>query len=438
MPESTRRSFLAKTAAGVAATTALTSSASRAAGANERVRVGVIGCGGQGKAHINSLVSLDDADLVYVCDVDAERREKAVAMSGGAKGVEDLRTILDDPSIEAVTIATPDHWHAPAALLAIEAGKHVYVEKPCSHNIREGRMLLDAARKNNKVVQHGTQSRTSPGIRAAVEMLHNGAIGDVLLARCWNWQRRNDIGHATPSAPPAGVDYDLWVGPAEMVPFQANRFHYNWHWWHNFGCGGIGNDGIHELDYTLWGLGVSTNPTTISAVGNKYYFDDDQEFPDMQQVSFEFAGEGDEVGKRKMLVYEQRLWSTNYPFNVDAGAEFFGTKGRMFLSKRGKFQILAERNQPVDTKLTESTTPSVAAHQQNWIDCIRSGEHPNADIAIAHRTATSVHLGNIATRVNRTLSFDIENEQIIGDPEASALLTRAYRKEGHWGVPKQA
>ncbi len=436
MSESTRRRFMVNTAASVASTAALAAATSRGAVANQPVRIGVIGCGNQGTSHIRSLVSLDDAELVYVCDIDSERRAKAVKEAGGAKAVEDLRTILDDKSIDAVTIATPDHWHTPAALLAIEAGKHVYVEKPCAHNIREGRMLLDAARKHNRVVQHGTQSRSSPGIRDAIDMLHNGAIGDVLLARCWNWQRRNDIGHASPSAPPAGVNYDQWIGPAEMVPFQANRFHYDWHWWHDFGCGGIGNDGIHELDYTLWGLGVTTNPTTISAVGGKYYFDDDQEFPDMQQVTFEFAGEGDEVGKRRMLVYEQRLWSTNYPFNVDAGAEFFGTEGRMFLSKRGKFQILGNRNRPVDTTLTESAKVSVPDHQQNWIDCIRSGERPRADIAIAHRTATAVHLGNIATRVGRTLRFDIESEQVIEDNEANALLSRAYRKEGHWAVPK--
>jgi len=439
MSESTRRRFLVNTAAGVASTAAIASATSRAAGANKRVRVGVIGCGGQGRVHIRSLVSLDDVELVYVCDVDSDHLAKAVAESGEAKakGVDDLRTILDDRSIDAVTIATPDHWHTPAALLAIEAGKHVYVEKPCAHNIHEGRLLLEAARKNNRVVQHGTQSRTSPGIRKAIEMLHGGAIGEVLLARCWNWQRRNDIGHGTPSAPPAGVNYERWVGPAEMVPFQANRFHYNWHWWHNFGCGGIGNDGIHELDYTLWGLGVTTNPTTIAAVGGKYYFDDDQEFPDMQQVTFEFTGEGDDVGKRRMLVYEQRLWSTNYPFNVDAGAEFFGTEGRMFLSKRGKFQILANRNRPSDVTLTETTKVSVPDHQQNWIDCIRSGERPNADIAIALRTATAVHLGNISTRVGRTLRFDLDQERVIDDNEANALFTRAYRKGGHWSIPKQ-
>ncbi len=436
MSESTRRRFLMNTAAGVASTAALASATSRGADTKQRVRIGVIGCGNQGTSHINALVTLDDAELVYVCDADSDRLGKAVAASKGAKGVGDLRTILDDKSIDAVTIATPDHWHAPAALLAIEAGKHVYVEKPCAHNLRESRMLLDAARKHNRVVQHGTQSRTSPGIREAIDLLHGGAIGDVLLARCWNWQRRNDIGHGSSSAPPAGVDYDMWVGPAEMVPFQANRFHYDWHWWHNFGCGGIGNDGIHELDYTLWGLGVTTNPTTISGVGDKYYFDDDQEFPDMQQVTFEFAGEGDEVGKRRMLVYEQRLWSTNYPFNVDAGAEFFGTEGRLFLSKRGKFQILGNRNRRLDTTLSGTTKVSVADHQQNWIDCIRSGERPNADIAIAHRTATAVHLGNISTRVGRTLQFDIGQEQIINDKEASALQSRAYRKEGHWGVPK--
>ncbi len=434
MPNATRRRFITGAAASVAATTMVASSRARAAGANHRVRIAVIGCGNQGKKHIESLSTLPDAELVYVCDIDQERLGRAVARCG-ATPVADFRRVLDDKSIDAVTVATPDHWHTPAALLALAADKHVYVEKPCCHNVREGRMLVEAARKHNKTVQHGTQARSSAGIRQAIQMLHDGAIGDVLIAKCWNWQRRDDIGHMTPGDPPPGVDYDTWVGPAVWMPFQANRFHYTWHWWHNFGSGGMGNDGIHELDYTLWGLGVTTHPATASAVGGKYYFDDDQQFPDTQQVTFEFPSDG---RHRKMLIYEQRLWSTTYPFNVDAGAEFYGTNGKMFLSKRGKFQVLADRNRRTDLKLDGSPKPLVAENQQNWIDCIRSGDLPNADVEIGHRTATAVHLGNIATRVGRTLHMDVENEQITGDDEANALLARSYRKDGHWGVPSLA
>ena len=309
----------------------------------QRVRIGVIGCGNQGTNHIRSLSGLSDAQIVHVADIDQERLAKAVSASGGANGVADFRRILDDRSVDAVTIATPDHWHVPVALLALEAGKHVYVEKPCSHNVREGQLLKAAAQKHGKVVVHGTQSRSSPAIQQAMKLLRDGVIGDVLIAKCWNWQKRSDIGHVQPSAPPSGVDYDTWVGPAEWMPFQSNRFHYSWHWWYNFGCGDVGNDGIHELDYALWGLGVETHPAVVSAAGGKYFFDDDQQFPDTMQVTFEYPGDG-KVGSRRMLIYEQRLWSTTYPFNVDSGAEYFGTKGRMFLSKRGKFEIHGERN----------------------------------------------------------------------------------------------
>jgi predicted dehydrogenase len=348
--------------------------------------------------------------------------------------VGDFRSVLDDPSIDGVTIATPDHWHVPAALLSLEAGKHVYVEKPCCHNIREGQLLRAAVKKHGKVMAHGTQSRSSPSINQAIAMLRDGVIGDVLLAKCWNWQLRKDIGHKKPSIPPSGVDYDTWVGPAEWMPFQANRFHYDWHWWHNFGCGDFGNDGIHEFDYALWGLGVKTHPSRISAAGGKYYFDDDQQFPDTQQVTYEYPGD-DKVGGRRMLIYEMRLWSTTYPYNVDSGAEFIGTKGKMFLSKRGKFEVRGERNHPLDVKLNGIPKAEVSENHQNWLTCIKSGGEPNANVDIAYRTATAVHLGNIATRLARTIQFDPAHEQIVGDDEASDLMRRKYRDGGHWGVP---
>ena len=243
-----------------------------------------------------------------------------------------------------VVVATPDHWHAPAAILACEAGKHVYVEKPQSHNLRESRLLLDAAQRNKVVVQHGTQSRSDPLVAGAVQMLREGVIGDVLVAKAWNVQQRGNIGHEQPSDPPAGLDYDMWVGPAEFVPFQKNRFHYQWHWWHNFGTGDIGNDGTHEIDYARWGLGVSGLPTTVTALGGKYFFDDDQEFPDTASCAFEWPGDG-QAGSRRQLIFEMRLWSTNYPFNCDSGAEFYGTAGRMLLSKRGKVEVYGAREQ---------------------------------------------------------------------------------------------
>ena len=188
-------------------------------------------------------------------------------------------------------VATPDHWHAPAAILACKAGKHVYVEKPCSHTIREGRLLVEAARKNNCVVQHGTQVRSTTMMIEAVQALREGIIGDVLVAKAWNIQKRRSIGKGRTTDPPAGLDYETWVGPAPMIPYQANRVHGGWHWWYHFGTGDMGNDGVHDIDYCRWGLGVDVHPSKVVALGGKFFFDDDQQFPDTQQVTFEYPAQ---------------------------------------------------------------------------------------------------------------------------------------------------
>ncbi|NOZ39245.1 MAG: Gfo/Idh/MocA family oxidoreductase [Planctomycetes bacterium] len=433
MPTTTRRKFLANAAASAAASTLFSTTSSAAVGANERVRIGVIGSGKQGKRHQLALSTLPDVKIAYVSDVDEERLGEGVARTG-AKGTTDFRRILDDPTIDAVTIVVPDHWHVPAALLALDAGKHVYVEKPCSYNFQEGQMLVKKVRQSKLVFQHGTQSRSSAGMQQAIGLLREGIIGDVLIARCWNWQRRNDIGHRQPSAPPAGVDYDTWVGPAPFLPYQSNRFHYDWHWWYNFGSGGMGNDGVHELDYAMWGLGITELPSAISGVGGIYHFQDDREWPDTMQVSLEYAGKGPNA-EPKLLIYEQRLWSTSYPYNVDAGAEFFGPKGKMFLSKRGKFEVFNDDKKRVPIELDGSVKPEVAVNQQNWVDCIKSGNTPNAPIDAAFRTAAAIHLGNISTRLGRTLRFDPQAEKILDDAEATSMLSRKYRKGGHWSVP---
>jgi len=426
---------MANAAAGAAASTLFSTVSSAAVGANEQVRIGVIGSGNQGKRHQLALSTLPSVKIAYVCDVDQQRLSEGVARTG-AKQAQDLRQILDDPSIDGVTIATPDHWHVPAALLALEAGKHVYVEKPCSYNFREGQMLVEAVSKHkNLVFQHGTQARSNVAMQQAVKMLRDGIIGDVLIAKCWNWQRRDNIGHQKPSEPPANVDYDTWVGPAEWAPYQSNRFHYDWHWWYNFGSGGMGNDGVHELDYAIWGLGVNEHPSAISGVGGIYHFDDDREWPDTMQVSLEYRDENSTDKGRRLLIYEQRLWSTSYPYNVDAGAEFFGSKGKMFMSKRGKLDVFDGNKQRVNVEVDGSLKSEVADNQQNWVDCIKSGATPNAPIDAAHRTATAIHLGNISTQLGRTLRFDPNNETILDDPEATKMLGRKYRKGGHWSVP---
>ncbi len=315
------------------------------------------------------------AEITWVCDPDKGRLnnfEKAT----GAKSTNDLRKVLDDKELQAVVISTPDHWHAPAAIMACNAGKHVYVEKPCSHNFAEGAALVHAARQNNVVVQHGTQSRSNRLIVDAIQLIKEGAIGDVLMAKAWNIQRRNNIGKSKPSVVPENVDYDSWIGPAQFMPYQSNRFHYSWHWWHNFGTGDIGNDGAHEMDIARWGLGVEGFPSSASAIGGKYYFDDDQEFPDHATCVFEWPGDG-QVGHRRQLMFEMRIWSKNYPYNCDCGVEFYGTRGMLMVSKRGKLMLWSEDNKPVEAPKPKEIVPLPSSHQADFLSAIQTGRKPS-------------------------------------------------------------
>lgn len=433
MPSSTRRAFLQTTAAGAAM---LSLPTARAAGANERIVLALIGCGGRGSGVAQVFRNTKGVEVAWVCDPDSERLKKAADKFEipAERAVADMRRVLDNKDVTAVLIATPDHWHSPAAILACEAGKHVYVEKPCSHNVREGRLLVDAARRNKTLVQHGTQCRSTGMMKEAIAQLREGVIGPVLMAKAWNVQRRGGIGRPAEGTPPAGFDYDTWVGPATMAPYQANRIQGGWHWWYDFGTGDFGNDGVHDIDYARWGLGVETHPSLISAIGGKFVLDGDEQFPDTQQVAFEYPGDGS-AGDRKLLVYEQRLWSSNYPFNVDSGVEFYGPKGQMFLSRRGKLQVLNDKNQKVELGIAGEAQNEVA-HVGNLCEAIRSGVPLNAEIEIGHVSASLCHLGNIATRVGRTLKFNPKTERIVGDDESDRLLSRHYRD--HWGKPREA
>ena len=431
-----RRKFLQATASGVTAVSLAHAAARNVRGASGKIRVGVIGVGGQGSSHVNKFLALTDVDLVYVCDPDQERAASAAKRAPGARPVEDLRRILDDTSIDAVSIATPDHWHAPAAILACEAGKHVYVEKPCCHNFREGQALVAAARRHNRVVQHGTQQRSNPFTAGAIQLLREGIIGDVLVAKAWNIQRRANIGHSTPGEPPAGFNYDLWVGPAPFVPYRHNCHHYTWHWWYDFGTGDLGNDGVHDLDYARWGLGVTELPTKVNAIGGKYYFDDDQQFPDTMTAVFEYPGNG-QVGQRRQLIFEMRIWSRNYPFNTDSGAEFYGTKGKMLLSKRGKLEILDDANKPIETPSPRPDVVQVADHYADFIDAIRNQRAPNAEIEIGFQSAALCNLGNLSARLGRSLELNRQTMAIVDDEEATRFLGRSYREGGHWAVPQE-
>lgn len=405
--------------------------------AGSLLTIGILGPGGMGTNHLRTLLPRKDVRIAYVCDPDEQKLAaamKVVEASGreAPKAVKDLRNVLDDKSVDAVWIATPDHWHAPGAILACEAGKHVYVEKPCSHNVREGKLLLETARRTDRIVQTGHQSRSSAHVIKAIEILRSGAIGDVLVAKAWNSQLRGNIGHAKTEAPPKHLDWDLYLGPVPERAYQANIHPSRFRFFYDFGAGDIGNDGVHELDIARWGLGVNVQPTTVTGMGSKYFFDDDQEFPDNQYCLYEWPGDG-KLGSKRQLIFEQRDWSPYVQEGHENGNAFYGTKGMLILGKGSGFEVFGPRN-----KLIEKSSSGVdlPAHHQDFIDAIRTGRKPNADIAEGHLSASLAHLGNIACRVGRVIKIDPKSQSIVDDTDANALCGRKYR-EGHWAVPKE-
>jgi predicted dehydrogenase len=430
-----RRDFLKTAGAGAVALTIAGQTAKAAA--NEQITVGVIGPGGMGSAHTRLLAARKDVQVKYVCDVDDTRRAKAAELVKSSSGkspeqVGDMRKVFDDKEVDAVFIATPDHWHAPASILALDAGKHVYVEKPCCHNIREGRLMSDAVKRSGKCLQVGTQSRSTRVIEDAMKRIHDGAIGEIMVAKAWNSQRRGSIGKKQPSKPPSELDFDTWVGPAPMVKYQSNMLHGIWRWWHDFGCGDIGNDGVHDIDVALWGLGVDTHPSSATCMGGKYFFDDDMQFPDTQYAVFEYPVEGKPEGRKKQLIFEQRIWSPYVQEGYENGTAFYGKDGILLLGHTSgwklygpRMKLIAENNGPVE----------LPRHHQNFFDCIRGEQKKlNADVKAGHLAAGIVHLANIAARVGGVLHFDPQKEQITNNDAANALVRRQYRD--HWATPK--
>jgi predicted dehydrogenase len=358
-----------------------------------------------------------EAEVVAVCDVDDAAFPKAVERvqqrTGKTPRIEkDFRRLLDDPAIDAVTIATPDHWHGLMTVMACQAGKDVYVEKPASHNVVEGRRMVEVARKYRRVVQLGTQRRSAPCVEEAVAQVRDGAIGKVGMARAWIHQKRVNIGHGKPSPVPPGVDYELWQGPAPRRAFYPNRFHYNWHWFWHWGTGELGNNGIHAVDVARWGLGVDA-PLTVSSGGGKFVFDDDQEVPDTQVVTWEFPG--------TCLVWEHRMWSTHPTEGAGFGIAFYGDKGTLIIDEK-RWRI-DDGSAPAPAKARGGDGQD--RHVQNFLDCVKSRALPNADIETGHLSTRLCHLGNIAHRLGRKLTFDAGREA-FHDREVNQLLAREY------------
>ena len=394
---------------------------------SRQVVIGVMGLG-RGMALASGFARLPGARVKYLCDVDDERLAKATkdlaAKSEGGddkcETVKDFRRILDDREVDVLVIAGPDHWHAPATILACAAGKHVYVEKPCSHNPREGEWMVAAARKHNRVVQHGTQRRSAPKVIEAVEKVRSGAIGKVLYSRGWYAASRGTIGRGKPAPVPAGLDYSLWQGPAPEREFRDNYLHYTWHWFWHWGTGELGNNGVHALDVCRWGLGVDY-PLKVTAGGGRYYFDDDQETPDTHVVSFDFGDKG-------MIMWEGQ---SCHPRGIDGsgfGISFHGDEGTL-LTNGTRYHILDKKGKEV---AAADGSGGDREHLQDFIDRIRDNGNgstkPSADIEEGHKSTLLCHLGNIAYRTGRTLACDPETGRIRDGGDAQALWGREYRK----------
>jgi predicted dehydrogenase len=431
-----RRNFV-RTSAGAAA--ALGFNATTYAGSpNGTIRVAVVGFNGQGGAHIREYARMPNVEIAALCDVDA------AVMSKGCQNVEkltgkkpkeyvDFRKLLEDKTIDAVSIATPNHWHSLMGIWACQAGKDVYVEKPCSQSYWEGKQLVAAARKYNRIVQHGTNSRSTVALREAMQKLREGVIGEVYMARglCFKW--RDTIGKKADAGVPPGVDYDLWLGPAPKRPFNPNRFHYNWHWNWDYGNGDIGNQGIHEMDIARWGLGV-TLPTKVFSMGGHFMFDDDQTTPNTQVANLEFNVNG----KTKMLVFEVRHWMTNNEAGIGQrrddkglvtdsnciGNTFYGSEGYMAIEGYNSYKTFLGKKQEPGPSRREG-----GSNWENFIQAVRSRkrEDMNADIEEGHLSSALMHLANISYRTGRSLQFDPVKEMIVKDPEANAMLRRKYR-----------
>ncbi len=429
----TRRTFLKSSAAGAAALSFAGGAPAKAG--PDKLTIGFIGCGGMGKHHLGHLVKNKQINIAYVCDVDEKRLADAAKIVEAAnpkvKTEKDMRKILDDKTVNAVWMATPDHWHAPGAILAADHGKHVYVEKPCSHNVREGRLMIDAGKRNKVHIQVGTQSRSTKTCAEAMDRIHGGAIGEILVVKAWNSQLRRNLGHVKPSDPPPHIDYEMWQGPVPEAPFYTNRVHGSWRFFMDYGAGDMGNDGVHDVDVGVWGMKFETLPNRVTALHGKYFFDDDQEWPDTQYVVCEYdAGNGGK--KPRQFIYEQRIWSPYVQEGYENGCAFYGTKGMLIIGHSEGWKLYGERNKPLEEMKGKVDLP---AHHQNFIDACLKGDKLVAPAETGHLSASLCHLANISGRLRKTIEFDPQKEAITNSPDANAMLRRKYRAN-HWAVPK--
>jgi len=420
----TRRQF-AKNAVIAGAALATARSVRAMPGANERIRVGVIGCRNRGHQVAGSFAKSGRFDIVTLCDcdkamLDAGLRELEGKISQKPKLEQDFRKVLSDPGIDAIINATPDHWHALMAATALDAGKHVYTEKPACYNVQDGQVMLAAQRRHPKLaVLVGTQQRSSPHFHDAKAFIAEGGLGTVGFARAWLTTDRGTVAKVPDGQPPAGFDYEMWLGPAPYRPFNEAKTHYNWHFVRDLGTGDMGNWGAHWLDSIrhLLGLGV---PTAVMAAGGTYVVHDAKEFPDTQTVIYEYP--------HMSLLWELREWSPAPMNDMEGGIEIRGEKGVLLIDRRG-WTFRPHKGEPQRHKGSEMEV----AHARNFADCIAGAAQPNASLEEGVKSATLLHLGNIATFTRQRLEWDDSAQTIKNSPDAAKLLGREYRAP--WKIP---
>ena len=434
-----RRRFLTRTAAATAGLAATFPHRAGAQSANDTINVAIIGIRGdnkghptwtgrgRGQDHYEHLAKIRNVRITHVVDVDERHFKTSLpylkeTYGGDPQTETDFRRVLDNRDVDAVTIAAPDHWHALMTIWACQAGKDVYVEKPVSHNVLEGRRMIEAAKRHNRIVEVGTQRRSGAVLAKAVQFLRDGGLGQVYAGKTVIYRQRDPIGVAADGPVPPGVHYDLWLGPAPMRPFNENHFHYHWHWFWEYGTTDLGNTAVHSLDAVRWLLGKQEHPRTTHCIGGLYEngAPTDQTTPNTQRASYKYA-DGTE------LHCDLHNWFAGPP--EAAGVYVFGSKGWMKVGDNQAQVYFGKKNELGPTLTADEKVDAGQAHFENFIASMRSrrAEDLRAPIEDGHLSTTLCHLGNISYRVGRSLTFDNRTERFVGDEEADRLLTRAYR-----------
>ncbi|PPL00554.1 Gfo/Idh/MocA family oxidoreductase [Parapedobacter indicus] len=406
-------------------------------GANDRIRVATIGVNGRGNSMSSTFAKQKNTEVACICDVDERAIPKAIkrVLDAGQVNVprpeKDCRKLLEDKSIDAIYIATPDHWHAPLTIMGCQAGKDVYVEKPISHNPREGELAVAAARKYDRVVQMGAQRRSAPTLTEGIEALHNGIIGRVYFAKTWYTNNRKQT-FLKPGAVPSWLDYELWQGPAPRMVYKEGLIHYDWHWFWHWGTGEALNNGTHEVDVARWGLDVDF-PLRVSSVGGRYQYKDDWETPDTQVITMDYPG-------GISLMWENRSSNGRQIESRDRGIIFYGEKGSLdtggdmytVYDSDGKLVKEVKPQQKEEEMQGRNTaSPSLgldSLHVADFLDAMRNRRRPNCDVELGHKSTMAMQIGNIAWRLKRDIQLDPANGHIIGDKEAQQLWSREYEK----------